>query len=125
MPLRPVPCGDEFAYVDTEGRPFVSHGLLNKLDEVEGLIADTRRAGAGRTPDHLMHARQMLLHDWNFGAFGHEHRHDLNAPPRRDQPIDVPEHCGWPMRLTPTGWACRRCPHRGAAFDGLALLAAG
>lgn len=118
--LRPVPCGDEFAYVDDSGASFVRHGIPEKLDAVEARIAEYQ-ARRATVPTVLWHVRQQLTHQMTFGGWGHLHRPDRA---RRVGPlveIEVPEHCAWPMRLTPTGWACRQCPERVAA-DGLAIL---
>lgn len=34
-------------------------------------------------------------------------------------PCPLPEHCGWPMRLAPSGWRCRQCTLATSQLAGL------
>lgn len=44
---------------------------------------------------------------------GHLRSHHWHSPVEEPVYEQVPECCGWPMRSTPDGWACRQ--HRAAA----------
>lgn len=46
----------------------------------------------------------------DMGGYSHLHAPERTSLPEVF-PYEVPEHCGWPMRLAPSGWRCRQCPH--------------
>ena len=46
----------------------------------------------------------------DFGGTWHTHYPREHGPALHDGL--VPEHCGWPMWLRPSGWQCRQCADR-------------
>ncbi len=122
---------DEWVWADAGGQrsgadPDLAHlydpaanplGAVNPSDALARMAAllDTGHkavmAGkAGRTPLYWRVAREYsALKVWlDSGGTFHQH-YALHGEPYQG---DVPEHCGWPMRLTPSGWRCRQCSER-------------
>lgn len=50
----------------------------------------------------VLSAREAL------GMLYSRHNHHPVACGEHEHPLEVPECCNWPMRLTPQGWVCRQ-----------------
>lgn len=115
-----IPELDEWGWADEQGQRFgddpdLAHcgpdpwAYLNELGE-----RCIRGKGKKAVLD-LAAAREysMLKVRLETGGTFHEHYPKPGAEPAWDGP-PVPEHCGWPGWLRPSGWQCRQC---GAALD--------
>ena len=49
-------------------------------------------------------------------ATTHVHQPEIQVRPYA---FPLPEHCGWPMRIAPSGWRCRQCPLAADSIEGL------
>ena len=106
------PHGDEWAWLDEQGSAYAILPLPVRLSDAEtvdiatayGYARLTDIAGVGDPrAETLLHIRTML----QFVALTHRHR--PLAEVWIERPIEVPEHCAWPMRLAPDRWQCRQC----------------
>lgn len=128
VPLHMVAApGDEWAWADPGGStsgtdPDLAHlydpaanplGAVNPWDALkrmsDALLAAHAVKRACLTWVHWRLAQEYsaLKVRLDMGLPFHVHRPE--ASPAYDGP-PPPEHCGWPMRLAPSGWRCRVCP---------------
>ena len=122
-----VPELDEFGWADENGgrmgldsdlRPLPDGDPYARLQELDQTIMAThalpavKRGKAELTPLFWARAREYsaLKARMDFGGMYHTHQvRDSNRTAWDGPPC--PEHCGWPMRLAPSGWRCRQCPN--------------
>jgi hypothetical protein len=95
---------DEFTWTDLAGHRDGANTWLGA--DPHGRLADLK-ARLLAEPGDLVTAREYsaLMTQVDFGGTIHEHRpHEVPAFSGT-----VPDHCGWPARLRPSGWQCRAC----------------
>ena len=134
---------DEYSWQDERGRtlgddPDVAHLQPDPYAYLAALAADLARAqkvtrkGVGHTWLYWRKAREYSALKVRLETGGTFHVHWAGSSPidhsaAGHQP-QVPEHCGWPMWLRPSGWHCRQgCGHVQAATgaDAEKVLARG
>lgn len=111
VPVRRVPRGDEWGWADEVG------GTMG----IDGDLARNLKGPDGKFPENPYDALPYLAKS-DPGAYsllrmrlmtGWHHVHTVIASTKTGHgPFTGPWHCAWPMRLTPSGWACRQCGHR-------------
>lgn len=107
---------DEWVWLDEAGSPVGDDPDLppdpyGHLADLAGMCERAhRQSRRGAEPTWLYHAAvreySSLKVRLEFGGTFHTHR-PLHLPP--PYPGPVPEHCGWPAWLRPSGWQCRQC----------------
>jgi hypothetical protein len=55
------------------------------------------------------------------GVLATTHMHWPAAHDPRPYTFALPEHCGWPVRIAPSGWRCRQCKLATDSIEGLDL----
>lgn len=115
--VHQVPAGDEFTWADEAGSTSGvdadlrhlgnPYAVLNELSEL-CLVKDlpTFYAAAQQYSDLKVRLAE--------GGMYHQHQVFRTEHLVAWEHGEVPRHCGWPMRLAPSGWACRQCSHREA-----------
>jgi hypothetical protein len=126
-PVCCVPHGDEWAWAGPDGkttgtdtglRPFYAAGsdpyahlarMAERMDAAMTACGGPRGKRASLTPLYWAAAREYsaLKVRLETGLTFHQHQVHASRGPGNCGPL--PGHCGWPMRLTPSGWACRQC----------------
>jgi hypothetical protein len=137
-PVRQVPSGDEWAWAGPDGRTLGTDRdlrslpgwpakpdpdpyahltwLAGRMDAAMKACGGPRGTRASLTPLYWAAAREYSSLKVRLEMSLTFHQHTVTA--QRDCPAGgnvrrpLPYHCAWPMRLTPSGWACRQCPHR-------------
>ena len=104
---------DEFVWVDEHGHQTGDDPDVADLkpDPYACLAALGERCVTGKdrkTALDLAAAREYSALKVRLETGGSFHVHQPDSPgPVHDGP--VPEHCGWPGWLRPSGWQCRQC----------------
>jgi hypothetical protein len=123
-PVHRVPQGDEWAWAGQDGkttgsstdlRSLLEHyaSPYDRLAELAGQMDVARKAKrAELTPLYWAAAREYSALKVRLDTGMSFHIHQVTAQRGHEHRGPLPWHCGWPMRLTPAGWACRRCAHR-------------
>jgi hypothetical protein len=85
--------------------------LRDRMDAAMKACGGPRGTRASLTPLYWAAAREYsaLKVRLDSGGTFHQHIPEPYSDPRPN-PFPLPYHCGWPMRLRPSGWQCRRCP---------------
>jgi hypothetical protein len=136
-PVHQVPRGDEWAWagpdgkttgIDADLRPLYAGGSdpyahLSLLAERMG-AAMTARGGprgtrASLTLLYWAAAREYSALKVRLETGGTFHQHQVHASRGPGNRGPLPYHCAGPMRLTPSGWACRQCMHRQGTASSL------
>ena len=68
-------------------------------------VAQRMRSGTDRPGEAEIYTAETMAMSVGQSRYNRPHR---PAPVQRDPTLPpVPECCGWPMRLRPSGWSCR------------------
>lgn len=119
---------DEFIWVGRDGKPYGNDSDLARLfdparnplgvsdpyDALSKMADRLNRADKARrtcrTRLYWQIAREYSALKVRLEMAGTFHQHwTSETPPYTGE---VPEHCGWPMWLRPSGWQCRQCKER-------------
>jgi len=129
-PVRQVAAGDEWAWAgpdgkttgtDTDLRPLCAEGsdpyahlarLAAGMDAAMTACGGPRGTRASLTPLYWAAAREYASLKVRLDTGGTFHQHAVTAQHHTGHRGPLPYHCAWPMRLAPSGWACRQCGHR-------------
>jgi hypothetical protein len=103
------PRTDTWLWADESGSCTGTDGDLAHIPDPHGHLADLDRMA--RAGDMRAGREYAALSIRLTTGYHHEHYPaDLAGLPPHEGP--VPEHCGWPAWLRPSGWQCRRCGER-------------
>ena len=112
---------DEWVWHDVHGRmtgsdpglPADPYGYIADLGEAIMAAHKAHRPGKAEFTGVFWAAGReysMLKVRLETGGTWHTHSPREHGPALHQGP--VPEHCGWPMWLRPSGWQCRQCRAR-------------
>lgn len=119
-PVRQVARGDEWAWAgEVGGTMGIDADLARNLKGPDGKMPENPYDAldylAQHDPGGYSVLRVRLMTGWH-----HQHQVHADAERAPGPRGPLPYHCAWPMRLTPSGWACRQCEHRQEACDAAA-----
>lgn len=97
-PLERLPQGDEWYYRST---------VTGNTQEAT-LPEPLQRLGWEGLAQQDIGLYSMLTAREALGMLYHRHNHRPVPCGEHEHPVEVPECCDWPMRLTPQGWVCRQ-----------------
>lgn len=109
--VQQVPARDEWAWANDAGTTGLPGDLVRDITPAPRSIEDVYAALAWLA-EHNVRQYVSLKVRLDLGGASHQHQVHAGDEQAPGPAGPLPWHCAWPMRLTPSGWACRQCGWR-------------